>query len=543
MRLKPGDEIDRYRVVRAIGKGGMAEVYLTEHRTLGTQHALKVLTLLSENVRDRLIQEGRVQANLKHPNLVAVTDVFDINGVPGLLMEYIDGPSLYKWLHDNPRTVEQAVEIFQGILSGVRRAHEAGVIHRDLKPDNVLMATKNGRLIPKVTDFGLAKALEVDDPQMRQTRSGMSMGTPAYMAPEQIRDAKNVDARADIFALGCILYELVAAKRAFDGGDALDIMNSTSQGNYVSLTEIVPDLPERITKVVHGCLVPDPSRRIPNCAYLAAVLSGEQSWPPKQSAPEQGAHTVGEIAALPGWTDQKPAQTGIPGMQGQVIVPNQAQDHRRSVLTRILNEKTQPPTVDYDQSLDQPLFSSGAPASEKSPWLMRLGVAAGLMLIAFVWSINNQPAAPETAAPLPAQQPVTPTVEPPVPEPAEAPETVNTKAAEAPPVEAPVRPPTKPAPTKANKTPPPPASTQATPKAPPAPSAVPANTGIVRFTGADGIRLTANGKSFQSGPVPAGTYQIEARFGAREVSAGTVRIIQGETLTLKCDADFEMCGR
>ena len=205
MHITIGDIVERYQVESMLGEGGMAVVYAVRHTTLGTKHALKLLTLSNPKIRERLIREGKVQAGLQHPNVVTVTDVLDVDGAPALLMEKIDGPDLQTWLHEHTPDLNQARHVFDCILSAMEHAHSLNIVHRDLKPANVLMAQNHqGQWIPKVTDFGLAKALARDaDPS--STRTGQPMGTPAYMSPEQVRDAKNVDQRTDIFALGCIL--------------------------------------------------------------------------------------------------------------------------------------------------------------------------------------------------------------------------------------------------------------------------------------------------------------------------------------------------
>ena len=232
MELTTGTVIERYRVDQRIGSGGMAVVYRVSHTTLATCHALKVLTLGGPRIQERLIREGRVQAGLEHTNIVRVTDVLEINGSPALLMELIDGPDLDTWLRDHEPSAELGIQIFEGILRGVEQAHALEIIHRDLKPANILMARDDaGQWLPKVTDFGLAKALE-QDKDASQTRTGRPMGTPAYMSPEQVRDAKNVDRRTDIFALGCILYELLCGRRAFEGADTLDVFNQVVAGDY-----------------------------------------------------------------------------------------------------------------------------------------------------------------------------------------------------------------------------------------------------------------------------------------------------------------------
>ncbi|MBA2320108.1 MAG: serine/threonine protein kinase, partial [Deltaproteobacteria bacterium] len=210
MDLAPGTEIDRYVVEEVIGRGGMAVVYRVQHKKLGTSHALKVLLIPAPAIQERMLQEGRVQATLRHPNVVNVTDVIDVNGSYGLVMEFVDGPALDRHLWQQKHlSLEEAEIIGRGILAGVAAAHAQSMIHRDLKPANILLArSERGDLVPKVTDFGLAKILRGTSLDTASaTRTGHTMGTPQYMAPEQIRNAKTVDERADVFSIGALLYE------------------------------------------------------------------------------------------------------------------------------------------------------------------------------------------------------------------------------------------------------------------------------------------------------------------------------------------------
>ena len=276
--LQAGDSIERYSVERVIGSGGTAMVYLVSHTALGTRHALKILTVSSVSIRERMLQEGRVQASLRHPNIVAVTDVLEIAGSPGLLLEYIDGPSLETVLREYRFTMGDGETLFQGVVAGVKAAHDHGIAHRDLKPANVLLAPTEQGFVPKVTDFGLAKILDRPNLGTRSTRAGVAMGTPSYMAPEQIRDAGKVDARADLFSLGCILYELVTRRRAFPGEETLQIYNAVTRGDYIPPRHFVPDLPPRIHDAIKGCLQVDANKRIPDCETLLAVMAGERSW-------------------------------------------------------------------------------------------------------------------------------------------------------------------------------------------------------------------------------------------------------------------------
>ncbi len=278
--MRPGHVVDRYEIEALLGTGGMATVYRVRHTTLGSLHALKVLNLTSPAIRERLVLEGQVQATLDHPNVLAVTDVVEVDGAPGLVMEYVDGPDLEHWLREHRPALDPALALFEGILRAVESAHDAGVVHRDLKPANVMLKRVDDALVPKVADFGLAKALEVEI-GLHATRSGMAMGTPAYMAPEQFRDAKRVDGRADVFALGCILYELVTGRHAFEGPDMMAIFACSSSGSYGAVDAA---LPPGVRAAIEGCLQPSVQDRIQDCAALRAVLAG-------RPVPQRSANT------------------------------------------------------------------------------------------------------------------------------------------------------------------------------------------------------------------------------------------------------------
>ena len=161
-------------------------------------------------------------------------------------------------------------------------AHDQGLVHRDLKPANVLLAPMSGTTyLPKVTDFGIVKVLQSWQAERGgpATQTGVAMGTPAYMAPEQLESTRTVDARADIFALGCILYELVCGEPAFSGPTTLAVMVKAQEGEYVDPAEVAQGVDERFYKAIRSCLVPDPELRIPDCATLARVLAGDASVP------------------------------------------------------------------------------------------------------------------------------------------------------------------------------------------------------------------------------------------------------------------------
>ncbi|MBT3222393.1 MAG: serine/threonine protein kinase, partial [Proteobacteria bacterium] len=277
MDIEPGAVIDgRYRIEAPIGSGGMASVFRVRHLELDTLLALKVLQITTTSIRARLIQEGRVQAALRHPNIVAVTDTVSFPGGTGLVMEYIRGPSLYQMIRKRKLTFEQVDAIAQGIMAGMAFAHEHELIHRDLKPANVLLSVSSQGVIPKIADFGLVKVMCLDE-SPAATQSGVSMGTPAYMAPEQIRDAKNVDHRADVFSLGTIFYELVSGKKAFDSDNMASVFWQVLKGDCVPIKERVPDLPERMERAIVGAMEVEVNQRVPDVHTLLALWRGDIS--------------------------------------------------------------------------------------------------------------------------------------------------------------------------------------------------------------------------------------------------------------------------
>ena len=267
--LDVGAVVDRYEVMSVLGQGGMAVVYRVRHVELGSLHALKLLLAVRPDQQERLLQEGRIQARLHHPNLVRVHDVLRVDGRPALVMEYVDGPSLDRYVAVNKPSLEVIENIFRGICAGVGHAHSNGMIHRDLKPANILLHVVDGAPIPKVTDFGIAKVLELGD--SGQTSAGIAMGTPRYMAPEQIRDARAVDARADVYALGALLFELVSGHPLTESTDIVAIYERAMRDEVPDLS---PSVPERIANTVRNALRGNRDRRIPDIASLVRILGG-----------------------------------------------------------------------------------------------------------------------------------------------------------------------------------------------------------------------------------------------------------------------------
>jgi len=267
-----GDTIERYEVVEKLGQGGAAQVYRVRHTQLGKDFALKVLIVRRHpDLQKRLIQEAQLQSAVDHPNVVRVFDLLEVKDSPALLMELIQGPALHPWLAEHTPDIDTVLEVFEAMVEGVAAAHALGLVHRDLKPDNVLLVQRDGGWHPKIADFGLAKMTRGDS-DLGLSRTGVALGTPQYMAPEQIRDAKRVDARADIFALGCLLYLLVCGRGAFQRNTVIDIYQAIAAGDYTPPRELRSDLPEHVVRAIDGCLQVDIDARIQSCEALLEVL-------------------------------------------------------------------------------------------------------------------------------------------------------------------------------------------------------------------------------------------------------------------------------
>ncbi|MBK06102.1 MAG: hypothetical protein CL920_07775 [Deltaproteobacteria bacterium] len=261
---------DRYRVQKRIAKGGMAWVYRATHEVLGKPVAVKVLfpELAEEpEFHRRFVEEARVLSTLSHPNIVQVYDVFEENGLLGMVMEWVDGDNLATWLQRRQERIafEEIHEIFAPLLDAIQIIHEHGLIHRDLKPPNILLHHQDGELLPKLADFGLAKILTKE----LTTRSGLQMGTPAYMSPEQIKDSRDIDHRSDIYSLGVILYEVLSGELPYE--QPFHFYQVTHQPP-IPLRTHVRGVPSALEKVVMRCLHKQPERRYQDAASLAKAL-------------------------------------------------------------------------------------------------------------------------------------------------------------------------------------------------------------------------------------------------------------------------------
>jgi serine/threonine-protein kinase len=281
----------RYRIVALLGRGGMGEVYRADDLELGQSVALKFLPeSVSRNAAElvRFRNEVRVARQIAHPNVCRVYDIGEIDGHVFLSMEYIDGEDLASVLRRMGRpSSDKALEIARQVCLGLAAAHEAGMLHRDLKPANVMI---DGRGRARITDFGLAGLAD------ELAREGRIVGTPGYMAPEQLKDGR-VSARSDIYALGLVLYEIFTGKRAFTASSLVELRQQQESGSFTSLTDLVRDLDPAVERVVLRCLETDPEAR-PASAY--AVLGALPGGDPLAAALAAGETPSPELVANAG---------------------------------------------------------------------------------------------------------------------------------------------------------------------------------------------------------------------------------------------------
>jgi len=268
-RFLPGPVVgDRYRVVGLLGRGGMGEVYRADDLKLGQSVALKFLPAGLERDPERLdrfLGEVRMSLRVTHPNVCRVYDIGDVAGEHFISMEYVDGEDLASLLRRIGRLPQdKAVEIARQLCAGLQAAHEEGILHRDLKPANVML---DGRGRIKITDFGLAGLQE------SFKGADIGVGTPAYMAPEQI-SGQEVSARSDIYALGLVLYEIFTGKRAFDAKTRVELTRTRSDAGPISPSSIITDLDAIVESVILRCLEKEPAKRPASALAVSAALPG-----------------------------------------------------------------------------------------------------------------------------------------------------------------------------------------------------------------------------------------------------------------------------
>ena len=270
-----GRQIGRYRIDARVGEGGMGVVYRGTQVTLDRAVAIKMLAAHAsdgEN-RERFRREALTLARLDHPNIVRIHDVEEEEGSSFIVMEYVGGGSLGDLLaRSGPLAPTRAASIMAPVLSALHAAHLAGVVHRDIKPDNILFS-ETGQ--PKLTDFGIAHMRGGSS----RTRTGVMMGTPYYMSPEQAL-GRPVTPAADLYAVGVVLYEMLAGGVPFTGEDPVSVALQHVQGELIPLHSVRPELPASLCDLVHRAMARDPGHRFTSAASMQDSLeSGAVDFP------------------------------------------------------------------------------------------------------------------------------------------------------------------------------------------------------------------------------------------------------------------------
>ena len=269
-----GSEIDRYRIARTLGEGGMGKVYLAVQPAIGSRVAIKLLSdqcAKTPELVERFFAEARAVNLIRHEHIVGVLDMSRLpDGRPFIVMEFVEGSTLADIVRTTVAPLGGVVQVMGEVLAALGAAHAIGIVHRDLKPDNILV-TAQGHA--KVLDFGIAKLA----PNLRDvgaaTRTGALLGTPAYMAPEQISGAGSVDGRADIYAAGVVLYEAVTGEQPFKASSVFDLMRAHVEQPPPSPRALRPDLPASLEQIILTALAKDPAQRFQSAAAMAQALA------------------------------------------------------------------------------------------------------------------------------------------------------------------------------------------------------------------------------------------------------------------------------
>ena len=276
--LPPGTELGRYQITRLMGRGGMGAVYEGTHRDLKKRVAIKTLhpsVAATPGARARFLREGEAASRIRHPNVVDVTDVGTEKGLAYLVMEFLEGEDLSALLgRAGALPFAESIDLMLPVFAAISVAHDEGVIHRDLKPENIFLAReRHGRPEPKVLDFGISKISSSGGNTLALTGTGASMGTPYYIAPEQVRSAAGVDARSDQYALGAILYECVTGQRAHRGETIYEVIRSVGEGSFPPPRVHRPDIPPELEGAILRAMGLEPAQRFSSVRAFGRAIS------------------------------------------------------------------------------------------------------------------------------------------------------------------------------------------------------------------------------------------------------------------------------
>jgi serine/threonine protein kinase len=430
--VKEGDVLaGKYKVEKVLGVGGMGVVVAATHVELRQKVALKFLlpaAATSSELVARFIREARACVRLKGKHVAQVLDVGRLeNGCPYLVMEYLDGQDLSAAIKEaaGPMPVEAVATYILHACEGLAEAHALGIVHRDLKPGNLFLTkTLGGHPMVKVLDFGISKTLDpvnVEDQISSLTKTEMLLGSPLYMSPEQLRSSKNVDSRADVWAIGAIAYEMLTGKVPFEADSLLELCWKVAQENARPLLEVRADVPEPLAKAVMQCLEKDVTKRWSDVGALAVAVE------PFASERERGAaaRAVDVLKSSTRRTNPNPPE----------VLPTPAPASTPS---------SKPESEAWGTTQREAVSPAARTPRNNNVLVVGVGVfVVALAAIGIAASRNNPPAtaAPSmTAAPPPAPPPSASVVSVPVETPSAAP-SASASASAAPPAIAPKKPP------------------------------------------------------------------------------------------------------
>ncbi|MEM9069960.1 MAG: protein kinase [Myxococcota bacterium] len=307
-----GTEVGSWILDRVIGEGGMGVVFAARHKTLGSKAAIKLLhphLLRSESVAKRFEREAQAAAAIQHPNVVRILDVLSAeDGARCIVMDFLEGESLHRRLKRvGALSPIVAADFLLPVMDALSQAHARGIVHRDLKPDNVFLAREGTGEVPKLLDFGIAKLLGGDG---TGTRTGMLMGTPAYMAPEQARGSKDVGPPADVWAMGCVWFECLTGRTPFVSDTPQAILASILTEPPPMLRQISDDVPAHWAGVVDRALARDVAERFPDMGSFADAIRAALKGP------------GGEVVAVPSTQVNPMAPTLATPMAASVPPPD-----------------------------------------------------------------------------------------------------------------------------------------------------------------------------------------------------------------------------
>lgn len=322
----------KFRVVRCLGAGGMGSVYEIEHELTKHRRALKMLhasMAAIPGVVERFLREASAAGRVGNPHIVETFDAGTLEtGEPYIVMEMLKGGTLTDRISAGPMAVPEVVDLIGQACDGVQAAHDAGIVHRDLKPDNLFISDLEGRPFIKILDFGISKFDPSKTGGMALTQEGAALGTPYYMSPEQIRGEMSLDARADVYALGVILYECFAGQRPFEADALTHLAVLIHTGKPKPLLEHRPDLPPGLTELVSRAMATDRNHRVQSAQELrnelakfgAIAFRATQAGAPGSYVPAPGSYVQppGSFVPTPGSYVQQPGsqvRAAVSGLQ------------------------------------------------------------------------------------------------------------------------------------------------------------------------------------------------------------------------------------